>query len=71
MNENVGGIDRALRLAIGFALMMVMFFVPGEAKWWGFIGLIPFLSGAMGWDPLYQALGFSTATSTVQVVRKD
>ena len=66
MECNVGGIDRALRVAIGFVLMMVIFFVPGDGKWWGFLGILPFLSGALGWDPLYPMFGWST----VRIVRK-
>ena len=61
MQINVGRYDRALRLVVGFALMMVIFFVPGPAKWWGFVGILPFLSGALGWCPLYLPLGISTA----------
>jgi hypothetical protein len=61
MQINVGAMDRALRMVIGFALMMVIFFVPGPAKWWGFFGIIPFLTGAMGWCPLYLPFRLSTA----------
>ena len=61
MKRNVGGVDRALRMIIGFALMLVIFFVPGPAKWWGFLGVIPFVTGAMQWCPLYLPFGWSSA----------
>ena len=58
MKSNVGGIDRILRVVLGLALFgMAAFGVIGA---WGWIGLVPLLTAAMGYCPLYTVLGFST-----------
>jgi hypothetical protein len=58
MKSNVGGIDRILRVVLGLALIgMAAFGVIGA---WGWIGLVPLLTAAMGYCPLYTVLGFST-----------
>jgi hypothetical protein len=58
MKSNVGGIDRILRVVLGLALIgMAAFGVIGA---WGWIGVVPLLTAAMGFCPLYTVLGFST-----------
>jgi hypothetical protein len=58
MKINVGGTDRILRVVLGLALIgMAAFGVIGA---WGWIGLVPLLTAAMGYCPLYTVLGFST-----------
>lgn len=57
---NVGTLDRSLRLIVGFALIVFLIVTPGPAKWWGFIGLIPLLTGIFGNCPLYSILGIRT-----------
>lgn len=55
---NEGTLDRALRIAIGIALLSLAFLGPKSA--WGFLGLIPLATGLMGFCPLYRMLGIST-----------
>ena len=57
MKRNMGGIDRILRLVVGVALLAWGYM---NQNWWGALGLIPLLTGAMGWCPLYLPLGLST-----------
>jgi hypothetical protein len=58
MKINVGGTDRILRVVLGLALIgMAAFGVIGA---WGWIGVVPLLTAAMGYCPLYTVLGFST-----------
>ena len=57
---NVGTLDRSLRLIVGFALIVFLIVTPGPTKWWGFIGLIPLLTGIFGNCPLYSILGIRT-----------
>ena len=58
MKINVGGTDRILRVVLGLALIgMAAFGVIGA---WGWIGVMPLLTAAMGYCPLYTVLGFST-----------
>lgn len=58
MNRNVGGIDRILRIVIGLALIALT--LTGAIGVWGWIGLVPLATAAMGFCPLYTVLGFST-----------
>ena len=41
MTMNVGGIDRILRFLVGLAILSAIFWYPGDAKWFGLVGLIP------------------------------
>ena len=58
MKGNVGSIDRVLRVLAGLALVVVGFAViQGTAGIVvGVIGVIPLLTGAIGWCPLYSLL---------------
>ena len=58
MKLNVGGIDRALRIVLGAALIALVFVGPQTP--WGWIGLIPLVTGLVGFCPLYPLVGFST-----------
>jgi hypothetical protein len=58
MKANVGGIDRVLRIVIGLALIALTF--TGAIGAWGWIGLVPLATAAMGFCPLYTVLGFSS-----------
>ncbi len=57
MKQNVGGIDRILRLVVGLAL--IAWGVVAQ-NWWGAIGIIPLFTAAIGWCPLYPLIGLST-----------
>ena len=56
--KNVGTFDRVARLALGVALLSLVFTGPQTA--WGYLGIIPLLTGVFGTCPLYSLLGFST-----------
>jgi hypothetical protein len=58
MKTNVGGIDRVLRIVIGLALITLT--LTGTIGVWGWIGLVPLATAAMGFCPLYTVLGFSS-----------
>lgn len=58
MTSNVGGIDRILRIAIG--LVLIALAATGTVGWWGWLGIVPLATGAMGWCPPYALFGFST-----------
>lgn len=58
LKENVGAIDRALRVIVGLVLLSLIF--VGPQTWWGLLGLIPLATAAMKTCPLYTALGVST-----------
>lgn len=58
MKTNVGGIDRILRIVLGLALIALT--LTGTIGAWGWIGVVPVLTGALGSCPLYTMLGFSS-----------
>ena len=60
MKANVGSIDRILRMTVGIALLALIFILPGNVRWWGFLGLIPLASGLLAFCPAYALLGLTT-----------
>jgi hypothetical protein len=58
MFNNVGSIDRVIRVALGIVLLLLVRFGPETA--WGYLGFVPLLTGMFGWCPLYALLGIST-----------
>ena len=60
MKKNEGTIDRILRVLLGLGLLSIVFVGP-ETKW-GLVGIIPLLTGAMGWCPLYRVVGVNTCS---------
>ena len=61
MKSNVGSIDRVLRIIVGAALVVLA--ATGTVGAWGYVGLLPLLTGLMGWCGLYTLLGKSTCTT--------
>ena len=57
MKHNVGGIDRALRIIVG--LIVIAWGIYAQ-NWWGAIGLIPLLTGVIGWCPAYLPFGLNS-----------
>jgi Protein of unknown function (DUF2892) len=62
MKKNVGTLDRIIRIGIGVILLSLAF----SGNKWGFIGLLPLLTGLIGWCPPYQLFGFSTARTACE-----
>ena len=58
MKANVGGIDRILRIVIGLALIALT--LTGTIGVWGWIGIVPVATAALGFCPAYTLLGFSS-----------
>lgn len=55
---NEGSLDRVLRIVVGVALIAIVFVGPQTA--WGWIGIVPLLTGILGYCPAYSLLGIST-----------
>jgi len=64
MNINVGSIDRTVRVMLGVGILSAVFWVDGQARWFGLIGLVPLLTAAFGVCPLYSVLGINTCPAT-------
>jgi hypothetical protein len=58
MKTNMGGIDRIARIVLGLALIALT--LTGTIGVWGWIGVVPVATAAMGFCPLYTVLGFSS-----------
>lgn len=58
MFRNEGTLDRALRVIVGLALIAMVFVGPQIA--WGWIGVVPLLTGLVGFCPLYRLVGLNT-----------
>lgn len=57
MGCNVGGLDRKLRILVGVVILLIGM---GMSSWWALVGLIPLITGIMGWCPAYLLFGAST-----------
>ncbi len=58
MKLNVGGIDRILRIVVGLALIGAT--LADMIGVWGWIGVVPLLTGAFKFCPAYAVLGMNT-----------
>lgn len=58
MKSNVGGFDKILRIIAGAGLIGAT--AAGLLPVWGYIGIVPLITGLMGWCPIYPILGLST-----------
>jgi hypothetical protein len=57
MKCNVGKTDKVIRIVAGLAIIAVGI-VAGS--WWGLIGLVPLLTGLIGWCPAYLPFKINT-----------
>lgn len=61
MTRNEGTIDRAVRIVLGLGLLSLVF--VGPQTWLGLIGLVPLLTGVVGFCPLYRVIGLRTCST--------
>lgn len=58
MKANVGTIDRVLRVVAGVVLIGLA--ASGTVGMWGYIGVVPLLTGLFRFCPLYPLIGMNT-----------
>ena len=63
MGKNVGSIDKIVRIIVGLALLSLLVLLPGNARWWGLIGLIPIVTALVGWCPGWALFGINTCST--------
>ncbi len=56
--RNVHNIERVLRVLVGIGILSLAFIGPETP--WGFVGIVPIVTGLIGTCPLYTVFGFST-----------
>jgi hypothetical protein len=60
MKINVGGVDRILRIAAG--LVLIGLALAGQIGVWGWIGVVPLVTGIFKFCPAYGIFGLSTCS---------
>jgi len=58
MKCNVGGMDRIARIVVGLALVA---FAVYSGQVWAYVGVVPLVTGAAGFCPLYPIFKFSSS----------
>ncbi len=58
MALNEGTLDRGIRVVVGIILIALVFVGPQTP--WGWIGLLPLITGIVGICPAYSLLGIRT-----------
>ena len=61
MKSNVGGIDRIARITLGVVLLGLA--ATGNIGVWGWLGIVPLATGAIGWCPPYAIFGWNTCAT--------
>ncbi len=61
MKPNVGGIDRMARVVLG--LVLIGLAATGTIGVWGWLGVVPLATAAIGWCPPYAMFGWSTCAT--------
>jgi len=60
MKQNVGNVDRWIRIVLGVAILSLLVFLNGPIRWIGLVGLIPLVTGIINFCPIYALFGIST-----------
>jgi hypothetical protein len=55
---NAGTLDRTIRIALGLVVLSLAFIGPRTP--FGYVGIIPLVTGLIGFCPLYRLVGLNT-----------
>jgi len=64
MKRNIGNIERGIRIIGGLAIFSLAFVGPQSP--WALLGIVPVLTGIIGWCPPYHLLGVNTCRKDEQ-----
>ena len=64
MTINEGVLDRIIRVVLGLAIISLVFIGPKTPLAW--LGLVPFLTGVVGFCPAYALFGIRTCPARKQ-----
>ncbi|MFH1016920.1 MAG: DUF2892 domain-containing protein [Pseudomonadota bacterium] len=59
MKRNMGKVDRGIRVVFGLAVLLLV-----RYSWWWLLGLLPLLTGLVGFCPGYKLFGIRTCGCT-------
>jgi hypothetical protein len=62
MTTNIGKIERIARIVVGLGILSLAFVGPRSP--WAYLGILPLLTGLVGWCPPYALLGISTVKAS-------
>ncbi|MEN8178496.1 MAG: DUF2892 domain-containing protein [Pseudomonadota bacterium] len=60
MTQNIGGVEKAIRIALGIALLVWGFVLSNPINFWGAIGIVPLVTALIGWCPAWSLIGINT-----------
>lgn len=63
MKRNMGKTERQFRITLGLYVVLIGILLNA---WWSWLGLIPLLTVAAGWCPLYAVFGISTSDHSLR-----
>lgn len=63
MTQNIGGIEKAIRIVLGVALLGWGFVLSDPMNYWGAIGIVPLVTALIGWCPAWSIFGVNTCKS--------
>ena len=66
MKINEGPVDRIVRIIVGFGILSLAFVGPKTP--WAYLGIVPLVTGIVGWCPPYALFGISTCRSCKQIL---
>lgn len=58
MKKNEANLDRIIRIVMGLGILSLT--VIGPQTLFGLIGIVPIITGLMGWCPMYSLFGIGT-----------
>ncbi len=62
MKPNIGKVERVVRIVGDLGVLSLAFVGPRAS--WAYLGILPLLSGLIGWCPPYALLGISTVRAS-------
>ncbi len=64
MKKNIGKVERIIRVVVGLGILSLAFVGPQSP--WAYLGLMPLVTGLVGWCPPYALLGIGSSESERQ-----
>ena len=61
MQKNMGMVQRIIWIVVGLALIAWAIWGGGNYSWIGWIGVVPLVTGIIGWCGINAVLGINTA----------
>jgi hypothetical protein len=63
LKKNVGYLDSIIRVTLGTLIIAAGLYFD---SYWGFVGLIPVITGAVSYCPLYRVFGIETCNPNAE-----